>query len=199
MFDLGAHQGVVAAMLAREVGSSGELVAVEPNLHNVEAIYKNRELNDLRQMHVVRAAVSKSSGKVCFSADLNGGIDDGTGRAGRIEVDAVTIDELAARFGFPDVVFLDVEGAECLALAGATQVLAKSADWFIEVHVNHGLQSLGGSIDQILSCFPPDRFRVLARSDGHPDFLPFAENPGVALDRFFLIALSKAAPVTSSP
>jgi hypothetical protein len=132
VFDLGAHQGIVALMLAREVGVSGHVVAFEPNPHNAAAAAKNRELNGMPQP------------------------DDGTWDQGRLDVDSVTIDGLADRFGISDVVFIDVEGAEVLALAGASRVLASGADFFVEVHVACGLEKLGGSVDQVLSYFPEE-------------------------------------------
>src|SRR5215831_18416703 len=119
VFDVGAHQGVVAAILARVVGPTGQVVAVEANPHNCRAAVKNRELNGLPQIEVVQAAVSDKPGTLVFNKGLNGRIDDGSGAWGRLSVEAITIDRLADRFGLPNVVFIDVEGAEFLALAGA--------------------------------------------------------------------------------
>ena len=41
VFDMGSHQGVVALILARIVGDSGAVVAVEANKHNVRIAHKN--------------------------------------------------------------------------------------------------------------------------------------------------------------
>src|SRR5829696_6377206 len=45
VFDLGAHQGVVALMLAKEVGPKGLVVAVEGYTHNAAICLKNKNLN----------------------------------------------------------------------------------------------------------------------------------------------------------
>jgi FkbM family methyltransferase len=194
VFDVGAHQGVVALMLAREVAPTGRVVAVEPNPHNAAVAVKNRELNGMSQVEVVEAAVSDRAGTTVFNAGLNGQLDDGRGTAGRLTVEAVTIDGLADRFGVPDAVFLDVEGAECLALAGARRVLASGADFFVEVHVGCGLERLGGSVEQLRSYFPAGRFTLLGRREADSEFRPLAEDETLTRDRFFLLALGKPAP-----
>jgi FkbM family methyltransferase len=188
VFNIGAHQGVVALMLAREVGASGQVVAVEPNPHNIAVAAKNRELNEMHQIEVVQAAVSCQSGTLIFNEKLNGQLDDGTGAGGRLRVEAVTIDGLAERFGFPDVVFMDVEGAEFLALAGASRVLDSGADFFVEVHVGCGLERLGGTVNEVLSHFRKKRFSILVRATMDTEFRPLVQSDSLPENRFFIIA-----------
>jgi FkbM family methyltransferase len=192
VFDAGAHQGVVAAMLAREVGPSGQIVAVEPNPHNAAAARRNRDLNQLSQIEVLQAAVSDRPGRVVFNEGLNGQLDDG-GAYGRLVVDAVTLDEMARRFGTPDVVFIDVEGAECLALDGAADILGRDADFFVEVHVGCGLEKLGGTVDEVLRHFPEDRFTRLVRAEADSTFRPLSAGDPLLQDRFFLLARRRTA------
>jgi FkbM family methyltransferase len=191
VFDIGAHQGVVAMMLAREVGSSGHVLAVEPNPHNVAVAVKNRELNGMTQVEILEAAVSDRSGTIVFSNGLDGQLDDGSGAGGRMSVASVTLDELAQRYGVPGFVMLDVEGAECLALKGGVQTLRSGADFAVEVHVNFGLEKLGGSVEQLLSFFPWDRFTVTARAERDTSFRPLLANDPLTRERFFLLATAK--------
>jgi hypothetical protein len=44
--------------------------------------------------------------------------------SGTGEVEVVTIDGLAARFGHPDIIKIDVEGAELMAFRGAAQTVS---------------------------------------------------------------------------
>jgi len=192
VFDLGAHQGVVAMMLAHEVGTSGQVVALEALPHNAETAEKNVSLNGMSQVEVIQAAISDRSGTMTFHQRLNGSLDGGTGDQGELVVPTLTIDELAERFGMPDVVFLDVEGAECLALSSASRVVASPADFFIEVHVGQGLEKLGGSVQQVLSHFPRERYELLGRAEGDAEFRPLTENDPLFSDRFFLVALRHA-------
>jgi len=188
VFDIGAHQGVVALMLAHEVGPTGKVVAIEPNPHNFMVAVRNRGLNDMPWVELVQAAISDRPGEIMFNRRLNGQLDDGTGVGGQMHIQSVTIDGLAERFGMPDVVFLDVEGAECMALAGASAALAHGADFFIEVHVKCGLEKLGGSVGRVFDCFPPDRFSVLVRGESDTSFHQLVSHDAVMAGRFFLFA-----------
>jgi FkbM family methyltransferase len=191
VFDLGAHQCVVALMLARVVGPEGSVVALEANRHNAEVGRRNRELNGAEQLEVVHAAVAQESGRLTFNEGLNGQVDDGRGSWGRVEVDAYSIDDLAAKYGRPDVLFVDVEGFECHALRGARSSLEGRPDCFIEVHVGLGLELFGGSIAEVLSFFPQDHYELHLASEAHPEFIPFRPDSPLMAERFFLVALAR--------
>jgi len=193
VFDLGAHYGVVAMMLAREVAPGGKVIALEASPHNADAIRRNRNLNGFTQIEVVQAAVSDQPGTLVFNEGLNGQIDDGSGAWGRFEVKATTIDALAEQHDDPDLVFLDVEGAECLALAGATRTLTTSADWFVEVHTQHGLEKLGGKVNDVLAHFPQDRYELFIRAEEDQAFRSYNANDPCLQARFFLVAICRSA------
>ena len=83
VFDIGAHQGVVAMMLAREVGSSGHVLAVEPNPHNVSVALRNRELNGMTtRIDILEAAVSDDRGRLCSITASTGSSTTGAAPAG---------------------------------------------------------------------------------------------------------------------
>ncbi|MDW8244845.1 MAG: FkbM family methyltransferase [Thermogemmata sp.] len=191
VFDIGAHHGVVAAMLAMQVGPFGRVIAVEASRHNYLVALKNRDLNGLNQIEVVHAAIADQSGTLMFNEGLNGQLDDGTGAGGRVLVKALTLDELAGKYGLPDVVFIDVEGAEHLALSGGRRLLGSDTDFFVEVHVGCGLEKLGGSVADVLSYFPKDRFDLLVRAEADSEFRPLEPHDPLINQRFFLIARRK--------
>ena len=78
---------------------------------------------------------------------------------------------------------------------GRQAVLQSGADIAVEVHVNHGLEKLGGSVEELLSFFPADRFIVTARAEADPSFRPLAANDPLTRDRFFLLATRKPLSV----
>jgi len=153
VFNLGAHQGVVALMLANAVGPQGKVVAAEAISYNVRIAEINRALNHAMRLNAIHVAVADRCGVLAFDEGLVGQVDDGSALRSKVEVPARTIDDLAGEFGPPDVLFIDVEGYECHALRGAEQTLRSRPDCFVEVHVGTGLEKFGGSVGEILSFF----------------------------------------------
>lgn len=196
VFNLGAHQGVVALMLARVVGRSGRVVAVEAMPFNAAIAARNRELNDAPQITIVSAAVGETNGRLQFNPGLNGAMDPATSALGKLSVDSVTIDELGRRHGAPDVLFMDIEGFECHALKGATQTLARRPDCVIEVHVGHGLETFGGSLDELLGFFPPEQFTLYMALDEkstetEKGYWPLDRSSPIVKDLFQLVAVGR--------
>jgi FkbM family methyltransferase len=188
IFDLGAHQGIVAMMLAREVAPGGKVVAVEGTLHNAEQARQNLALNSISNITLLHAIVGDVAGKeVVFSNTLNGAVSsNGVGET----VKTVTIDSLAKEHGIPDIVFLDIEGFEGHALAGASHVLSSGADFCIEVHENCGLQD-HGTKEQIMAFFPPETHQCFISFPESSPFRPWSAGPPLPNARFWLIAQSK--------
>jgi FkbM family methyltransferase len=194
VFDIGAHQGIVAMMLARVVGPAGRVIAVEPSAHNAAMCARNAELNAISWLSIQPAAISDREGSIPFNDSLNGQAAEMSDYGGVIQVQAVTIDGLSEQYGAPAVVFLDVEGFECRALAGATRTLEGESDWFVEVHVGHGLEDAGGSVDEILARFPETKYEGFIHHDGSLEATPLDKaEPSMTGTRFFLTALCKSA------
>ncbi len=189
VFDIGAHQCVVAMMLSKTVGPEGFVLAVEASPENCQAGEQNRKLNGIDNCRILHAAGAAQSGTLIFNRGTNGQVDDGTGEWGQVQVEAFSVDDLAGRFGTPDVLFIDVEGFECELLRGAQKTLLGRPDCFVEVHVNAGLEKFGGSVEKVLSLFPPGYQFFTAPPDS--SFVPWKDDSAVLLDRFFLLAIAK--------
>jgi FkbM family methyltransferase len=195
VFDIGAHQGVVAMMLANELGQKGRIIAVEANPQNADLARRNFHLNKIGNAQVVEAAISDRPGVLTFNEDSNGQVD-GSGNLGKIEVRARTIDSLTEEFGSPDLIFLDIEGFEAHALQGATQTMMKTPDLFIEVHVGAGLETFGSSVKELIKLIPYDRYELyfaageepLRFIKQEPSFF-FSETNAAIKNRFFLAAV----------
>jgi len=191
VFDLGAHQCVVAMMLSRIVGTEGQVVALEANPHNAEVGERNRALNNIAQLKVLHGAAAKESGTIDFGKGLNGAVVGGERDWGLQRVRAYSVDELAREFGRPDVLFIDVEGFECEVLKGARETLRERPDVFIEVHSGCGLERLGGSRGEILDTFPADHYTLFSAVPGSPGFLPLTDTNSLPATRSYLVALNR--------
>jgi FkbM family methyltransferase len=130
--DIGAHWGIYSLhVLTASVDAW--VVAVEPDPTNLEHLRYNLALNDRdNRATVVGAAVAAEAGAVWLRRNTAMGhhLTKDPNRAGdnALEVSAVTIDELVARFDptgrRPVWIKLDIEGRERAALEGASAALS---------------------------------------------------------------------------
>jgi FkbM family methyltransferase len=187
VFDIGAHQGVIALMIGADVGASGRVVAVEAEPHNARIAEINGELNAAQNLLVVNAAGGAEEGSTTFAEGLNGHVDETTS-AGNVTVPTVTVDGLAAEHGRPDLVLVDVEGYEGRVLDGARATLqARSTSFFVEVHGS--LRRFGERPEDILARL--SGFDIYAAIGEDEDFAPLSGEP--PRTRFFLIAVPAAS------
>ncbi len=191
VLDVGAHQGVVALMLAGIVGPAGQVVAVEAVAHNARVATRNAEANGFAQLVVVHAAVGDADGSLWFEDRWNGAVSREPGVG--VRVASVTIDTLTARYGVPDVLFIDVEGYELHALRGAAQTLsAHQPDLYVEAHVGAGLERFGCVAD--LVALIPAGYELFVAPGDAGDFVAIEAGRSLLADRFRLVAF---APRTS--
>jgi FkbM family methyltransferase len=130
-YDIGANVGFFTVIGAKLVGASGRVYAFEPVRENVAIIQRNIKLNNFHNVTVLEKAVSSSTGQgELLLAEYAGGhtlLTAGTPPdvRGVMRVDLVAIDDLVAQQTLPppDVVKIDVEGAELDVLHGMSQTL----------------------------------------------------------------------------
>ena len=187
VFDLGAHQGVVALMFAREVGEGGRVIAVEAEARNARAAERNRSLNQAENLEILHAAAGAEIGTVRFENSFNGHVT----QIGGVEVPSITVDELARRHGSPDVVLIDVEGFELHVLRGARETIdARATAFVVEVH---GEDTRVGGVSEIVSLLDGYDLR---QAPGAPqdsqDYSFESFVPGERADRFFLLAVPRS-------
>lgn len=191
VFDLGAHQAIVALLIADAVSPGGHVVAVEANPHNADVAAQNVKLNQ-GAVTVLHCAIAAENGSIMFNNSLNGQVASGVRTHGRVEVRARTVDSITAEFGQPDLIFMDIEGFECEALKGAQQTLEKPCNAFIAVHGSCGLEKFGGSNESLLKFFPTERYELFySPDDEHIPFKPLDTTVLREGSLWFLIALDK--------
>jgi FkbM family methyltransferase len=129
--DIGANEGFFTVQAAKIVGPKGKVLAVEPQGRLQEVIRKNLELNGLRNVTLVRSAVSDRPGE----AELHISPSTNTGSTGlsqstryRVPHEAVpvnTLEVVLEQHGIEavDLMKMDIEGFEYEALTGAVGLL----------------------------------------------------------------------------
>lgn len=189
VFDLGAHQGVVAMMLAKEVGSSGKVLAIEANKFNFNTALENKKLNDIEQLIIENCAIAERNGHVEFNENLNGAIENNQTDTMTTKVASFSINHLIDNFFTPDIIFMDIEGFEVQALKGARQAFETKCDWFIEVHGPDLIEQYGGTVQEVINHFTTKDYRLYIGSDDC-EFKEYDASSSLLNNRFYLIAIS---------
>ena len=149
--DVGAFAGVYAVSAGFLVGTSGAVLAFEPDPSNARLLRRHVRLNGLADtVTVIEAAVGDTTGAIAFAARgtaVSGAADMYLGETTQYRVvPIVQLDEVLAGRRV-DVLKIDVEGYEHRVLLGARQILEsrerRPRAIFIEVH--HAMERADGS------------------------------------------------------
>lgn len=157
-WDVGAFVGY-HTLLMRRIAGPGRVIALEPDALNRARLERNLALNGAQDVVVLpvaagartsTATLSRVSGHPGQTRIVEGGDD----------CPVVALDELLQRFPWPDLVKLDVEGAEDEVLAGAPRLVREVRPvWIVEVHratepaldrlraAGYRLQEIGKGVD----------------------------------------------------
>jgi FkbM family methyltransferase len=148
VLDVGANIGKLTIKMAGQVGSEGQVIAVEPNPVSYRLLLENIKLNGCKNCMALDAAVSSEKGKSLLVADflepqattMRPGAftlrDPST--QGAIQIDVTTVDWIISNFlNGRRVNFckIDVEGEEMSVLKGSKIFLRTTGlNLWIEVH-----------------------------------------------------------------
>lgn len=136
VYDIGANVGYYSLLAAVLTGDQGKVYAFEPLPRNIHYLRRHAQLNQFETIEVIEAAVSDHEGEAFF--DL--GPSSAMGRLaleGELKVKLVSLDALlaAGKLQPPNVMKVDVEGAEYEALRGAQELLsAHHPILFLDTH-----------------------------------------------------------------
>ena len=142
-YDVGANVGFFATIAARLVGPSGKVLCFEPLPENARQIQYNAQLNGFDNVIVRCEALGGSNRTEVFhtSTEPTWGMLETVGKlpekaSGEIQVNVKTLDSLYAEgLTRPDVIKMDIEGAEAEALRGGRETLSAQRPLLvIELH-----------------------------------------------------------------
>lgn len=146
IFDVGANKGLTALVMAAVQPGHGRLVAFEASELACEVIQENVWLNNLTgQVTVVNAVVAERSGLTLdFYLDAASGgastLADYLGHTRPLQKTALALDDYVQQSGqTPDLIKIDVEGAESRVLQGLAGTLDVHRPWVVlELHSWNG-------------------------------------------------------------
>jgi FkbM family methyltransferase len=143
-YDVGANVGFFTVIAARLLGRKARIVCFEPLPENCRQIRHNAALNRFENISIKTIALGKFDGEAAFwtSAEPTWGKLAGTGTLpakmnGEIKVPVRRLDSIVAEDNLPppDVIKIDVEGAEVDVVLGATGILERNRPaLLIELH-----------------------------------------------------------------
>lgn len=123
-YDIGANVGFYSTIAARIVGSEGRVYAFEPSHTSAASVRKNAALNGFTDVEVIEAAVGERSGRARF---IEGRLPANSNivPSENGEVTVISVDEYidSADARAPDLVMIDVEGAEIDVLRGMLRTI----------------------------------------------------------------------------
>lgn len=162
VLDVGAHYGEYAVLFAALVGAGGRVISFEPDAAARPWLQRNLALNGFVDRVLVEecAVFDVATPRTLYAR--HGNSQSSLARAGlggaesdadveRYSVEAVRIDEYITYNGLPvpDVIKLDVEGAEIHALRGAGYILRSTPTILCELHP-YAWKEFGSTFDDLL-------------------------------------------------
>jgi FkbM family methyltransferase len=145
VYDVGANIGYVSLLFAQAVNPGGRVIAFEALPANLERIRRNLTLNPAARIQPVGMAVVETARSVEFLVHSSGAMGKAAGSAGRkqelyastLQIPGISLDEFIYTQSnpVPQVVKVDIEGGEVLALPGMKRLLSEARPLiFLELH-----------------------------------------------------------------
>ncbi|NNJ10349.1 FkbM family methyltransferase [Chloroflexales bacterium ZM16-3] len=124
VIDLGANIGYYTMLAAAHVGPVGSVAAFEPDLANGALLARSVAANGFRNVTLFPCAAASATAAVNLLLDDSNGRLVAPGTPGARRAQAVALDQLLGPAHRVDLIKMDIEGAEGLALAGMQRIIA---------------------------------------------------------------------------
>lgn len=162
ILDIGGYNGMFG-IIAAKLNPDAKVFIFEPDATNFRHMAKNVELNKLSNVTPLKIALSDREGEIIF-----GGHAGGTGAKigfGVDKVKTVSLDSFLKENNIkPDLMKIDVEGAEAMVFQGGGEFFMSDAKMqiLLEVHFNF-LPSFNSSADELFKMI--DTYGGFERTD----------------------------------
>ncbi len=181
VIDIGANLGYFTVIAASRVGPSGKVFSYEPDPHNFELLKKNISVNEFKNVNAFPVALSDCTGtRELFFGDnqTTPSFSDkkGTGRSQSVVTDTLDNSLKALGYSKVDIIKMDIEGAEPLALEGMGKTIARNPALIIifEFHPN-AIKRLGYSPLKFLERFKELGFSMSVIDEDRGNRVPISD------------------------
>lgn len=164
VIDIGAHIGYYTLIAANIVGKKGKVYAFEPDLKNFNILVKNIKVNKFKNIIPINKAVAEKNGKLdLFINPTNTGdhrIYQSKDKRKTMKINVITLNNML-RNEKVDLIKMDIQGSELVALKGASYILAKNKNIKIITEFwPGGLNLSGGSPKEFLQLLRSSKFTL---------------------------------------
>ncbi|HET6511200.1 MAG TPA: FkbM family methyltransferase [Candidatus Kapabacteria bacterium] len=151
IWNIGANLGYYTVLAAR-LSRGGRVTAFEPHPQNASRLRHNVRMNGLSNATVVEAALAAEGGSLTFyESESNTGDHRITAEGDRrgITVSALDASQAIEEYGSPQVIIMDVQGAEGVILRSLAPAMTASHPVLIFEFWPDGLASSGSSAQEV--------------------------------------------------
>ncbi len=156
--DAGANVGVCTLLSARLVGEGGAIYSFEPHPRTFRQLRKNVGLGKFKHVKIFNKGVSNKTEEVSFTDEYVSDINH-IETSGKRKVKLVRLDDILPEVKHVNLLKIDVEGYELLALSGAQEILTKTEAVYFE-NCPSSYQRYGYSFRDIFDLFEGAGFCV---------------------------------------
>ncbi len=153
--EMGAFRGYYSMYLSRQVGETGNVVAIEPVKDNLRYLEKNIKKNDLKNVIIVPKGVWSKKTTLTFSQRSedfqSASIDMNYSDAKMLSIEVDTLDNILAKTNTDKInqMIIQLNGAEHEALKGLSEI--KPYNFAIAARYNPGNQNVAEEIRKHLT------------------------------------------------
>lgn len=150
VIDVGANIGYYTIVAADAVGPAGTVICFEPDLESAEVLKKNIQVNEFKNIKHIGKGLLNRNGTIKFYLSKNNRgdnsiCDPGDGQT-HTEIETTTLDTVLPADTKINVIKMDIEGSETLALEGMEKSIMRSDNLTIFVEFSpFRIKNIGGS------------------------------------------------------
>jgi FkbM family methyltransferase len=179
VIDIGANIGYYTILFSKWVGDKGKIFSFEPESENFRLLKKNINANKANNVITFQKAVSnQNESKTLFLSEENKGdhqiIDLGENRT-QIGIECTKLDSTIAAEHKIDLIKMDIQGAEMLALEGMNKILENNSKMTILMEFwPYGIEKSGYNPKNLLEKLEKYGFKIfLIKDEG---IIPISKN-----------------------